>query len=181
MLILRDVLRFRAAEVAEAVGVTTTAVNSLLQRARAQLEQVSPTEDEVTEPLTAEQRVLLERYVKAFEDYDIPAMVELFTSDAVWEMPPYLAWFQGAEEIGHLVVNQCPAEGPGDQLMVPTAANGQPAYGLYMRSPDGVHRAFQLQVLTLARGGVSHVASFFDTSLFEKFGLPLSLTTSPPA
>jgi RNA polymerase sigma-70 factor, ECF subfamily len=172
VLVLRDVLKFRAAEVAEAVGVSTAAVNSLLQRARTQLEQSGLSEDEVTEPDTAEQRELLDQYVKAFESYDIAAMVELFTSDAVWEMPPFPTWYQGAEAIGRLVATQCPADGPGDMIMVPTAANGQPAFGLYMREPDGAHRAFQLHVLSVARGRISHVAVFFGLSLFEKFGLP---------
>lgn len=172
VLVLRDVLKFRAAEVAEAVGVSTAAVNSLLQRARAQLEQADVREGDVTEPTTDEQRELLEQYVRAFEHYDIVAMVELFTSDAVWEMPPFPTWYQGAETIARLVVAQCPADGPGAMRLVPTAANGQPAFGLYMREPDGVHRAFQLHVLTLTRRGVSHVASFFDLELFEKFGLP---------
>jgi len=179
VLVLRDVLQFRAAEVAEAVGVSTTAVNSLLQRARAQLDEASLREDEIGEPDSAEQRELLDRYVKAFEDYDIPVIVELFTSDAVWEMPPFTAWYQGPETIGQLVAKQCPAEGPGDQVMLPTLANGQPAFGLYMRGDDGVHRAFHLQVLDVTPSHVRHVAVFFDTSLFETFGLPNVLPAGP--
>lgn len=175
VLVLRDVLQFRSAEVAEAVGVSTTAVNSLLQRARSQLDEASLREDEIGEPDSAEQRKLLDRYVNAFQDYDIPAIVELFTSDAVWEMPPFTAWYQGPETIGQLVAEQCPADGPGDQAMLPTFANGQPAFGLYMRGDDGVHRAFQLQVLDVTPAGVRHVAAFFDTSLFETFGLPMIL------
>jgi RNA polymerase sigma-70 factor (ECF subfamily) len=176
VLVLRDVLQFRAAEVAEAVGVSTAAVNSLLQRARAQLDEAALREDEITEPKSADERELLDRYVTAFQDYDIPAIVELFTSDAVWEMPPFTAWYQGPETIGHLVANKCPAEGPGDQILVPTSANGQPAFGLYMLGDDGVHRAFHLQVLDVTPGGVRHVAAFFDTSLFERFGLPTVLS-----
>ena len=175
VLVLRDVLQFKAAEVAEAVGVSTAAVNSLLQRARAQLDEASLREEEISEPTSAEQRELLDRYVKAFEDYDVPAIVELFTSDAVWEMPPFTAWYQGPETIGQLIATKCPAEGPGDQVLVPTTANGQPAFGLYMLGEDGVHRAFHLQVLDVTPAGVRHVAAFFDTSLFEKFGLPTVL------
>lgn len=175
VLVLRDVLQFKAAEVAEAVGISTAAVNSLLQRARAQLDQAALSEEQVTEPESSEERALLDRYVKAFQDYDVPAIVELFTSDAVWEMPPFTSWYQGGETIGHLIASQCPAEGPGDQIMVPTSANGQPAFGLYMRGDDGVHRAFHLQVLDVTPAGVRHVAAFFDTSLFEKFGLPAVL------
>lgn len=171
VLILRDVLKFRAAEVAETLGVTTAAANSLLQRARTQLEHVAPQADAVDEP-TSEQRELLDRYLKAFEDYNVPAIVDLLTADAEWEMPPFPAWFQGAETIGRMISAQCPAEGPGDQLLLPTSANGQPAFGLYMRDENGVHQPFQLQVLQLSGTKVAHVAVFFDTTLFPAFGLP---------
>jgi RNA polymerase sigma-70 factor (ECF subfamily) len=180
VLILRDVLKWRAAEVAEALETTTVAVNSILQRARARLEEVSPSEDQVVEPTTPDQRELLERYVAAFEQYDIQALVELFTKDAVWEMPPFTLWVQGAETIGRLISQQCPAQGPGDMRMLASQANGQPAYGLYMRGPDGVHRAFHLQVITFSgTGSVAHVAAFFDTSLFPLFGLPETVPASP--
>ncbi|MBB4934249.1 RNA polymerase sigma-70 factor (ECF subfamily) [Lipingzhangella halophila] len=179
VLVLRDVLRFRAAEVAEALDTSTTAVNSLLQRARAELGNVMPTEDEVAEPGEREQRELLDRYVAAFENYDVAAMVELFSSEAVWEMPPFLTWTRGAENIGRLIATNCPAQGPGDQLLIPTTANGQPAFGLYMRDGNGEHQAFHLQVLTVTRGGVSHVAAFFDTTLFPAFGLPMTAPAMP--
>jgi RNA polymerase sigma-70 factor, ECF subfamily len=176
VLILREVLDWRAAEVAEMLGTTTAAVNSALQRARAQLDQVSPTEDQVVEPTATDQRELLDRWVTAFENKDIPAIVELFTKDAVWEMPPFIGWYQGADNIGRLIDTQCPANGPGDMKLIPTSANGQPAFGLYMRSPeDGVYRPFQLPVLTLRGDRVAHVATFFDLSLFATFGLPESL------
>jgi RNA polymerase sigma-70 factor (ECF subfamily) len=172
VLILRDVLNWRAAEVAEALDTTTTAVNSILQRARAQLGQVAPSEDEVVEPTAPDQRELLDRYVTAFENYDVAAIVELFTADAVWEMPPFTAWYQGAENIGRLIAAQCPAEGPGDLRLVPTEANGQPAFAMYLRDPvDGVYHAFGLHVLTLTASGIAHVALFFDLSLFATFGL----------
>ncbi|MET1074563.1 MAG: RNA polymerase subunit sigma-70, partial [Umezawaea sp.] len=175
VLLLRDVLAWKAAEVADLLETTTAAVNSSLQRARAQLDEVSPTEEGVAEPTTAEQRDLLDRYVQAFEAKDIPAIVTLFTSDAVWEMPPFTSWYQGGPDIARLVDTQCPADGPGDMRLVPTTANGQPAFGLYMRGEDGVHRPFNLPVLTLSPEGVTHVACFFDLSLFEKFGLPAEL------
>ncbi|HVW43527.1 MAG TPA: sigma-70 family RNA polymerase sigma factor [Amycolatopsis sp.] len=174
VLILRDVLQWRAAEVAKVLNTTTTAVNSILQRARAQLAEVTPSEDQMAEPTEAEQRELLDRYVTAFERKDIPAIVELFTKDAVWEMPPFIGWYQGAENISRLIDTQCPAEGPGDMFLVPTSANGQPAFGLYMRDGD-VYLPFNLPVLTLSKDGVKHVSSFFDTSLFATFGLPESI------
>ncbi|MFI7609707.1 sigma-70 family RNA polymerase sigma factor [Nonomuraea terrae] len=171
VLILRDVLKWKAAEVAEAVGTSTPAVNSILQRARAQLSQVSPSPDDPVEPLTREQRAQLERYVAAFENYDVDTFVDLFTKDAVWEMPPYVGWYQGPDAIADLVRTQCPAERPGDLRFVPVAANGQPAFAVYFREGD-VHRRFAIMVLTFSGALIGHVAMFFDTHLFETFGLP---------
>jgi RNA polymerase sigma-70 factor (ECF subfamily) len=174
VLILRDVLQWRAAEVAELLDTTTAAVNSALQRAHAQLDQAAPAEDTVSEPTDAEQRELLERYVAAFEAKDIPGIVAVLAKDAVWEMPPFNSWYQGAENIGRLVDTQCPADGPGDMRLIPTSANGQPAFGLYMRDGD-VYRPFNLPVLTIGPAGVTHVACFFDLRLFPLFGLPDSI------
>jgi RNA polymerase sigma-70 factor (ECF subfamily) len=112
--------------------------------------------------------------VAAFEAKDIAAMVKIFTTDAVWEMPPFTGWYQGPEDIARLVDTRCPAEGPGDMRLVPTRANGQPAFGLYMRQGD-VYKPFNLPVLTLTPSGVSHVSCFFDLRLFETFGLPSSI------
>jgi RNA polymerase sigma-70 factor (ECF subfamily) len=178
VLLLRDVLRWKAAEVADLLETSTPAVNSLLQRARAQVEQATPSEERVLEPETAEQREMLQRYVEAFENYDVNALVELFTSDAVWEMPPFLNWVRGAVKIGELIRSNCPAEKAGDMRLVPTVANGQPAFGLYMRDPlDGLHKAFQLQVLSLNAAQVVHAVVFFDLTLFDTFGLPQVLDT----
>jgi RNA polymerase sigma-70 factor (ECF subfamily) len=175
VLILRDVLQWRAAEVAELLGTTTTAVNSALQRARAQIDQATPTDEEIVEPTAQGQRELLDRYVRAFEDYDVSAIVKLFTADAVWEMPPFTGWYRGSENIGRLIATQCPADGPGDMRLIPTKANGQPAFGLYMRGDDNIYRPFNLPVLTLSASGVAHVACFFDLRLFATFGLPETL------
>lgn len=180
VLILRDVLKWRAKEVAGLLDTTTTAVNSILQRARAQLDQVAPSEDEVVEPTTPEQRELLDRYVTAFEAKDVAAIVKLFTDDVVWEMPPFLAWFRGPEHVGRLVDTQCPGE-PGGMRMVATRGNGQPAFGMYLLGDDGVFRPFNLHALTLTASGVSHVATFFDVRLFETFGLPATLAAEPAA
>lgn len=174
VLLLRDVLRWKAAEVAELLDTTTASVNSALQRARAQLEKVAPSEDAATAPLTDEQRELLDRYVAAFELKDMSAIVKLFTEEAVWEMPPFTGWYQGPEHIGTLIDTRCPA-GPGELQLIPTAMNGQPAFGMYMRGEDGVFRPFNLMVLTLSGAHVSHVVAFFETSLFADFGLPESL------
>jgi RNA polymerase sigma-70 factor, ECF subfamily len=186
VLILREVLNWRAAEVAEMLGTTTAAVNSMLQRARSQIADAAPTEDAVAKPVTAQQRELLDRYVAAFEQYDTAALVKLFTEDVVWEMPPYTGWWQSPGDIARLIETNCPAEGPGDMRLVPTEANGQPAYGLYMREDlywpgaghSDAHRAFQLHVIHLAGSAIDHVTVFFDTSLFGKFGLPETLPAS---
>ncbi|TMQ91473.1 sigma-70 family RNA polymerase sigma factor [Actinomadura soli] len=174
VLILRDVLKWRAAEVAELLDTSTAAVNSALQRARAQLEENQPLRDELVEPTDPAQREFLERYAKAFEDADITGLIELFKKDVIWEMPPHLDWFVGAENVVQLIRTQC-APSPGDIRMVPSAANGQPAFGLYMRGDDGVHRAYQLQVISITDEGVAHVSAFFDTSLYPLFGLPEEL------
>ena len=169
VLILRDVLAWRAAEVAEALETSVAAVNSTLQRARAHLGE--PVSDDASDR-DVDDPALLQQYVQAFEDYDIDAIVALLTRDAVWQMPPFTGWYQGNEQIGRLISTQCPAEGPGDMRMLPTRVNGQPAFGLYMRGVDGVHRPFQLHVLTTAGGLVSDVTCFFDADLFAACGLP---------
>jgi len=171
VLILRDVLKWRAAEVAELLDTSTAAINSALQRARAQLEEVAASEDDAVEPTDCEQREVLDRYVAAFENADIAGLVKLFKEDAIWEMPPFLSWFRGREDIGVCVARQC-APGAGDLRLIPTAANGQPAFGLYKRRDDGVHHAHSLQVLTLTADGITHVGAFLDTTLFHTFGLP---------
>ncbi|WP_043624476.1 sigma-70 family RNA polymerase sigma factor [Nonomuraea candida] len=171
VLILRDVLRWKAAEVAEAVGTSTAAVNSALQRARAQLDEVAPSLDDPVEPLSAEQRAQLDQYVAAFENYDIDSLVELFTEDAIWEMPPYTGWYQGPQTIVDLTKIHCPAKAPGDLKLVPIAANGQPAFALYFRRGD-VYTQFAIAVLAFSGDRIGHVAMFFEESLFEAFELP---------
>jgi len=175
VLLLRDVLQLKSAEVAAAVGTSTTAVNSLLQRARTQLSAVGPSSgDPLATPDSAEAQDLLARYIAAFESYDIDRLMELFTSEAIWEMPPYTGWYHGAQAIITLIHQQCPAESAGDMRMLPLIANGQPAAAMYMRAGD-VRIPFQLHVLDVRRNGVSHVVAFLDDTLFAKFGLPSSL------
>jgi RNA polymerase sigma-70 factor, ECF subfamily len=174
VLILRDVLKWRAAEVASAMEIPTAAVNSVLQRARAQIADVSPTEEDRPQPLTAEQERLLERYVAAFEAKDVSTIVDLFTAEAVWEMPPFRLWVRGGERIAQLNARQCPA-GPDGLRLRHTRANGQLAFGVYIRGEDDVFRPFQLHVLELGETRVEHVVCFFDVD-FAKFGLPESVT-----
>jgi RNA polymerase sigma-70 factor (ECF subfamily) len=175
VVILRDVLSWQASEVADLLGLSVAAVNSSLQRARAQLQKLDP--DGGEQPMDDERaREFLRDYVAAFENYDVRRIVDLLAKDVVWEMPPYLGWYRGAETIGQLISKHCPAERPGDQVLLPVSANGQPAFGLYMKQPDGSYEAFQLQVLTVSRSGVTHVSVFFDTTLFARFGLPDTLS-----
>ena len=178
VLVLREVLQWKAAEVADAIGSSTAAVNSLLQRARAQLDAVGPSEDEkLAEPESPESKDLLDRYIAAFENYDIDKLVELFTADAIWEMPPFDGWYQGPENIVLLSKTHCPAERAGDMRFIRTTANGQPAAALYMLNREtGVHEEFQMHVMAVRPDGISHVVAFHaGDGLFEKFGLPASL------
>lgn len=177
VLVLREVLQWKAAEVADVVGSSTAAVNSLLQRARVQLGEVQPHRDDPPlQPQSAEAADLLARYTAAFESYDLDALVELFTADAVWEMPPFDGWYRGPTDIVLLSRTHCPAEGPGDMRFLVTTANGQPAAALYMRNPaTGRHEAFQVHVLDIRCSGIAHVVAFKAPGLFAAFGLPEAL------
>ena len=171
VLILRDVLRWRAAEVADLLGTTTTAVNRTLQRARARLEQAAPDQDQIHEPADPAGRALLDRYATAFQNADVTAVVQLLREDAVFEMPPEVTWFTGRELIGRFLRSQVLTE-PGRFQMTPVAANGQPALAAYIRGHDGGYRAHSICVLTIAASRVARVTAFNDPGLFAAFGLP---------
>ena len=174
VLILCEVLRWRSAEVAKALDTTTASVNSLLQRARAQLAKLAPELDETSEPADATRRAMLDRYVDAFENYDLAALSEMFTENTLWEMPPFTSWFSGADAILGLLENHCPVKHAGEVKMIRTVANGQEAGGQYVLDQEsGEYRAFNLHVLTIREERIAHVTVFFDTSLFAKFGLPM--------
>ncbi|MBU9762366.1 sigma-70 family RNA polymerase sigma factor [Mycobacterium sp. TNTM28] len=177
VLVMREVLQWKAAEVAGAIGSSTAAVNSLLQRARAQLDAVGPSQDDAIEPPDSPHaQNLLRSYMAAFEAYDIDRLVELFTAEAIWEMPPFDSWYQGPQAIGDLARYKCPAEEAGDMRFIATSANGQPAAAMYLLNREtGRHEAFQLHVLDITAGGISHVVAFMEPTLFEKFGLPAVL------
>ncbi|WP_419997037.1 sigma-70 family RNA polymerase sigma factor [Streptomyces boninensis] len=182
VLILRDVLKWKAAEVAELLDTSTASVNSALQRAHAQIAKMAPQEDAVNEPTDAAQREVLNKWVDAFERKDVKLLTQLFTEDAVWEMPPFPGWYQGPEAIGTLIEYQCPA-GPGDMRLRVSSANGQLAFGLYLRNKGetGEFRPWQYQVLELDEAGlVTHCAAFFDARLFTDAGLPATLPADEP-
>ena len=171
--VLSDIEGWPATELSEVLDASTGRVDRLLLEARDQLNP-GPAHTGTDRP------DLLEAYARAFETYDVPAIVELFTTDAVWEMPPFTSWFRGAKNIGRLISAHCPAEGPGDQILVPLRANSQPAFAVYMRDPaENAHRAFQIQVLTLTAAGIIHAVAFFDLSLFDAFNLPDLFTQLP--
>lgn len=181
VLVLREVLQWKAAEVGEAIGASTAAVNSLLQRARAQLDETRPSQDDdIAPPESAHAKEMLAKYVDAFESYDMDELVKLFTDDAIYEMPPFDSWYRGPADIVMLSKTHCPAQGAGDMRFASTTANGQPAAALYMLNREtGRHEAFQLHVLSVQSGGVSHVVAFHaGDGLFSKFGLPEVLAPS---
>lgn len=174
VLILRDVLAFSATETAEILETTTAGVNSALQRARAQIAAVAPAEqdgDELTEPATREQ---LERFVRAFEQADVAALLALLREDVVLEMPPMRTWFAGRDAVLEFLFTQV-ITAPRLFRMIPVAANGQPGIASYGRGEDGRWHAQDIHVLTLDAQGVSHIMVFLDASLFEVFGLPQTL------
>jgi RNA polymerase sigma-70 factor, ECF subfamily len=174
VLILRDVLGWRAAEVAELLGTTTTAANSALQRARTQLEQAAPSQDEIREPADPDDLRLLNRYATAFQNADIDALTALLHDDAVLEMPPMPAWFAGREHVG-LFFRTHILRQPGDFTMIPTAANGQPALAAYRRGRDGAYRANGIEMLTFTGSRIARIVVFLDPSLFASFGLAPAL------
>lgn len=172
VLILRDVLVWPASEVAAVLGTTTAAVNSSLQRARAELARVAPAEDQFSEPDEPWRRTLLDQYARAFERADLVALEGLLTQDVRWEMPPIPTWFSGREDVLRLLAAKL-VPGDGRRVMVETSANGQPAFALYNRGRDGLFHARYLQVLTPSEEGVSAVLAFHRADLFPSFGLPL--------
>ena len=177
VLILRDVLMWRAAEVAELLGISTVAVNSMLQRARIGLRDVAPMRDEVREPADGQQRALVDQYAAAIENADVTALMRLLQADATFEMPPQSAWFLGREQIGRFLTAYVLRE-PGDLRTIQTSANGQPALAVYQRACDGVHRAHVVQVLTCTTAGVARIVAFRNPGLFAAFGLPPELPAS---
>lgn len=172
VLILREVLRWKAGEVAELLDTTVASVNSALQRARATLDRVAPDAISPRPALTDADRALLERYVSAFERYDLSGLTDLLREDATQSMPPYDMWLAGRDDIFTWWFG--PGIGCRGSRMVPvTSANGSPAYGQYKPSPAGGYEPWALQVLELEDGRIKELTFFLDTQrLFPLFGLP---------
>ena len=173
MLILREVLAWSAQEVADLLDTSVPSVNSALQRARATL---AASAGNVHKPLDDEQKALLSRYVQAFEAYDITALTALLHEDATLSMPPYELWLRGHADIrGWMLGTGMHCRG---SRLVPTWANGSPAFGQYRPSgPGRAHEPWALQVIEVAGGKIVGLNSFLDTAvLFPLFGLPDRLT-----
>jgi RNA polymerase sigma-70 factor, ECF subfamily len=174
VLILREVLRWRAAEVAALLDTSVASVNSALQRARATLDERGLNLGDQPSALDDESRELLARYVDAFERYDMDALTSLLHEDAKWNMPPYDLWLQTNQD----VVKWCLGPGIGcrGSRLVPVSANGSPAFAQYKPAADGGHEPWSLQVLEIVNGRISDITFFLDTQrLFPAFGLPLRL------
>jgi RNA polymerase sigma-70 factor (ECF subfamily) len=169
VLILCEVLRWQASEVAELLETSVASVNSALQRARATL---SATEASTTGPLSEPNRELLARYVKAFEDYDMEALTALIREDASQSMPPFDMWLRGRDDIFTWWLG--PGIGCRGSRVIPVvSANGSPAFGQYKPSPDGGYEPWALQVVEFSDAGIAEFTFFLDTDrLFPLFGLP---------
>jgi RNA polymerase sigma-70 factor (ECF subfamily) len=169
VLILHEVLRWKASEVAELLETSVASVNSALQRARATLEAADV--EALSEPDDEEQRALLARYVDAFERYDMDSLTSLLQQDATWNMPPYELWLQTHDDIRRWCLG--PGIGCRDSRLIPTMANGSPAFGQYKPALEGGHEPWSLQVLEISGGRIGGITFFLDTaSLFPLFGLP---------
>ncbi|CAM5500475.1 sigma-70 family RNA polymerase sigma factor [Streptomyces avidinii] len=176
VLILREVLAWKADEVAQLLETTTASVNSALQRARATLAGQSLRDSDPADPLDADQAQLLARYLSAFEAYDISRLTALLHEDAVLSMPPFDLWLQGHEDIAAWHLNQ--GIGCKGSRLVPTTANGMPAFGQYRPREDGRpgHTPWALQVLEISDGKIVGLNAFLDTARwFPLFGLPEEL------
>jgi RNA polymerase sigma-70 factor, ECF subfamily len=174
VLILREVLDWQASEVAELLDTSVASVNSALQRARTTMAR-SNAADQSPQPLSEADRRLLERYVSAFERYDINALTALIREDARQSMPPYDMWLAGREDIFRWWLG--PGIGCKGSRVVPTiSANGMPTFGQYKIDPDGGYSPWALQVLDVSGGQIVEITFFLDTAkLFPLFGLPLHL------
>jgi RNA polymerase sigma-70 factor (ECF subfamily) len=175
VLVLRDVLDWPVADIAEALETTSASVNSALQRARAKLAEIDITEDDVDEPDDREVKSVIDDYVRAFEAADVDGLTRLLTDQVVLEMPPAPLWYVGRGAYGEFMARVYAMRGPAWR-MLPTVANDQPAVGAYVRGDDGRFHAHSLQVFTVAKAGITHNVVFFGHELFAYFGLPPDLS-----
>jgi RNA polymerase sigma-70 factor (ECF subfamily) len=173
VLILREVLKWKASEVAELLDTTVVSVNSALQRARATLAERNLNTLEANDVVDADQRALLDRYVEAFEAFDIQSLVQLLRDDATMSMPPYPLWLRGADELGKWL------RGPGSacrgSVLAPVEANGAPAFAQWRRDADGNYYAWCIHVLRISDGRIAGIDFFVDEKLFPLFRQPVTV------
>ena len=180
VLLLRDVLDWQASEVAELLDMTVPGVKSTLHRARATLGKYYPSPALDTPPAPAldeAKRDLLQRYVRAWEAADMEGLMALLTTEATFSMPPVPAWYQGRENVGALVAKTIfSGQAKGRWRLLPTRANGQPAFGLYRRDQtDGGYAVYGIQVVTLAGDEIADITTFRTPALGALFNLPARL------
>lgn len=174
-LLLTEVLGWAAVEVAEALDMTVAAVNSSLQRARATIAARGGVAS--ADALDDDESELLDRYVNAFQAYDVEALVSLLREDATFSMPPYLLWFRGPEPVRGWLNG--PGAGCRGSRLIPVRASGLPAFAQYRRGDEpGTFKAWAVIVLEPANGRIAGWNSFLDVeTLFPMFGLPLQMTS----
>ena len=175
VLILREVLRWKASEVAELLETSVPSVNSALQRARATLASADLTTGEALRPMDEEQRALVARYVDAFERYDMDSLTSVLREDASWSMPPYELWLQTHDDVRRWCLG--PGIGCRGSRLVPVEANGMPAFGQYKPSDrEAILEPWALQVVEVSGNRIAGITFFLDTKrLFPLFGLPAEL------
>jgi RNA polymerase sigma-70 factor (TIGR02960 family) len=178
VLVLRDALGFRSVEVAEMLSVSEASVNSALQRARATMARSRPGPDRERAPLprSAREREVASRFAAAYADGDVDGVVALLTDDAWFTMPPVTLEYQGPVAIAGFLRSTAAWRGPRQYRLIPTRANGQPAFGFYIQDADGpVFRGHGIIALTLEGERISAITRFIDNGVMGSFGLPLTL------
>ncbi|RSM84933.1 RNA polymerase subunit sigma-70 [Kibdelosporangium aridum] len=175
VLVLRDVMGFRAAEVATMLDTTENAVTSALTRARTALANELPDRENAPRPNSPLERRIVADFIRVFEAGDVDAVVAMLTDDALLTMPPLPLEYQGIEAVRHFLATVALSDGRR-HVLIPTRANGQPAFGCYMRDPrTSILHAHGVVVLTLAGERIAALTRFLDNSLLTMFGLPRSL------
>jgi len=173
VLILREVLKWKASEVAELLDTSVVSVNSSLQRARTTLAERNVGLDDATAAIYDEQRELLARYVDAFERFDIDELVSLLHEDATMSMPPYKMWLRGAGEFGKWLRGA--GGGCRGSRIAPVFANGVPAFAQWRPTGDGGYHAWSIHIPVVSGGRISAIDYFVDANLFPLFDLPVDL------
>jgi RNA polymerase sigma-70 factor (ECF subfamily) len=170
VLILREVLRWQASEVAELLDTSVASVNSALQRARATLDELDLDASGPTAVDDDDKQKFLARYVAAFERYDVGELVQLLHKDVTFNMPPFELWLQGPEQVEKWMLG--PGIGCANARLRVTSANGCPAVGIYKTTDGKVWEPFNIAVLDVANGGIAGITHFIYPELFPAFGLP---------